>query len=156
MPTNLNLLLLEDSPHDAELMLAALQEAEFSLTSRRVDSQAQYLRELDQPPDCILSDFSMPQFTALDALRLMHERGLDIPFIVVSGCIGEEMAVACMKAGATDYLMKDRLTRLSHAVSQALDRIRQVEPSVRFDVTHPRWEPYAGKPHVRICAGGAR
>ena len=127
MPTNLNLLLLEDSPHDAELMLAALQEAEFSLTSRRVDSQAQYLRELDQPPDCILSDFSMPQFTALDALRLMHERGLDIPFIVVSGCIGEEMAVACMKAGATDYLMKDRLTRLSHAVSQALDRKRLME-----------------------------
>jgi len=69
----------------------------------------------------------MPQFTALDALRLMHERGLDIPFIVVSGCIGEEMAVACMKAGATDYLMKDRLTRLSHAVSQALDRKRLME-----------------------------
>src|SRR5678809_332610 len=109
MPTSLTLLLLEDSLMDAELMLDMLREGGFAFTSRRVDSQAQYLRELDQPPDCILSDFSMPQFTALDALRLMHERGLDIPFIVVSGCIGEEMAVACMKAGATDYLMKDRL-----------------------------------------------
>ena len=57
----------------------------------------------------------------------MQERGLDIPFIVVSGCIGEEMAVECMRAGATDYLMKDRLTRLGHAVSQALDRKRLIE-----------------------------
>src|SRR5678816_2753690 len=127
MATNLNLLLLEDSPNDAELILDVLEEAGFSVASRRVDSQDEYIRALDQPVDFILSDFSMPQFTALDALRLMHERGLDIPFIVVSGCIGEEMAVACMKAGATDYLMKDRLTRLSHAVSQALDRKRLME-----------------------------
>ena len=127
MPTSLNLLLLEDSLNDAELILDALQEAGFELVSRRVDSQADYLRELDQPPDFILSDFSMPQFTARDALRLMQERGLDIPFIVVSGCIGEEMAVECMKAGATDYLMKDRLARLGHSVSQALDRKRLSE-----------------------------
>jgi diguanylate cyclase (GGDEF)-like protein len=127
MPTSLNLLLLEDSLNDAELILAVLQEAGFELASRRVDSQADYLRELDQPPDFILSDFSMPQFTARDALRLMQERGLDIPFIVVSGCIGEEVAVECMKAGATDYLMKDRLTRLGHSVSQALERKRLIE-----------------------------
>ena len=127
MPTSLNLLLLEDSLNDAELILDVLREAGFELASRRVDSQADYLRELDQPPDFILSDFSMPQFTARDALRLMQERGLDIPFIVVSGCIGEEMAVECMKAGATDYLLKDRLARLGHSVSQALDRKRLIE-----------------------------
>jgi diguanylate cyclase (GGDEF)-like protein len=127
MPRSLNLLLLEDSPNDAELILAVLQEAGFELASRRVDSQADYLRELNQPPDVILSDFSMPQFTARDALRLMQERGLEIPFIVVSGCIGEEMAVECMKAGATDYLMKDRLGRLGHSVTQALDRKRLIE-----------------------------
>jgi diguanylate cyclase (GGDEF)-like protein len=127
MPTSLNLLLLEDSLNDAELILDVLKEAGFELASRRVDSQADYVRELDQPPDFILSDFSMPQFTARDALRLMQERGLDIPFIVVSGCIGEEMAVDCMKAGATDYLMKDRLTRLGHSVSQALERKRLIE-----------------------------
>ncbi len=57
----------------------------------------------------------------------MQERGLDIPFIVVSGCIGEEMAVECMKAGATDYLLKDRLGRLGHSVTQALDRKRLIE-----------------------------
>src|SRR5256885_1934073 len=127
MPTSLNLLLLEDSLNDAELILDMLRDAGFEVASRRVDSQSDFLRELDQPPDFILSDFSMPQFTARDALRLMQERGLDIPFIVVSGCIGEEMAVECMKAGATDYLMKDRLARLGHAVSQALDRKRALE-----------------------------
>ncbi len=93
MPTSLNRLLLEDSLNDVELILDVLQEAGFELASRRVDCQADYLRELDQPPDFILSDFSMPQFAARDALRRMQERGLDIPFIVVSGCNGEEMAV---------------------------------------------------------------
>ena len=127
MPRSLNLLLLEDSPNDAELILDVLRDAGFELASRRVDSQADYLRELHQPPDFILSDFSMPQFTARDALRLLQERGLDIPFIVVSGCIGEEMAVECMRAGATDYLLKDRLGRLGHSVTQALDRKRLIE-----------------------------
>ena len=127
MPTSLNLLLLEDSLNDAELILDVLREAGFEPASRRVDSQADYLRELEQPTDFILSDFSMPQFTARDALRLMKERGLDIPFIVVSGCIGEDMAVECMKAGATDYLLKDRLARLGHSVSQALERKRLIE-----------------------------
>ena len=127
MSTSLNLLLLEDSLNDAELILDVLRDAGFEVASRRVDSQADFLRELDQPPDFILSDFSMPQFTARDALRLMQERGLDIPFIVVSGCIGEEMAVECMRAGATDYLLKDRLGRLGHSVSQALDRKRLLE-----------------------------
>ena len=134
MPTHLNLLLLEDSSNDAELMLESLREAGFTLALRHVDSKADYLRALDQPPDLILSDFTMPQFTALDALRLLQERGLDIPFIVVSGLIGEEMAVDCMRAGATDYLLKDRLGRLGHAVSQALDRKRLLEEKRQADV----------------------
>src|SRR5678815_1062143 len=114
MPTSLNLLLLEDSQADAELMI-------------------EVLRELDQPPDFILSDYSMPQFTAQDALQLMNERGLDLPFIIVSGCIGEDMAVECMKAGAADYLLKDRLGRLGHAVTQALDRKRLLEEKRRAE-----------------------
>ena len=69
MPMSLNLLLLEDSLTDAELILDVLRDAGFEVASRRVDSQADFLRELDQPPDFILSDFSMPQFTARDALR---------------------------------------------------------------------------------------
>ena len=127
MSTSLNLLLLEDSPADAELMIEVLRESGFDPTFRRVESKDAYLRELDQPPDFILSDYSMPQFTARDALRLMKERGLDLPFIIVSGCIGEEMAVECMKAGAADYLLKDRLGRLGHAVTQALERKQLIE-----------------------------
>ena len=127
MPTSLNLLVLEDSPADAELMIEALREAGFDLNFRRVETKEAYLRELDQAPDFILSDYSMPQFTAQDALRLMKERGLDLPFVIVSGCIGEDMAVECMKAGAADYLLKDRLGRLGHAVTQALERKRLIE-----------------------------
>ena len=127
MPTSLNLLVLEDSPADAELMIEALRDAGFDPITRRVESKDAYLRELDQPPDFILADYSMPQFTAQDALKLMKARGLDLPFIIVSGCIGEEMAVECMKAGAADYLLKDRLGRLGHAVSQALERKRLIE-----------------------------
>ena len=127
MSTSVNLLLLEDSPADAELMIEALRESGFDPTFRRVDSKDAYLHELNQPPDFILSDYSMPQFTAQDALKLMKERGLDLPFIIVSGCIGEDMAVECMKAGAADYLLKDRLGRLGHAVGQALERKRLVE-----------------------------
>ncbi|HEX8751637.1 MAG TPA: GGDEF domain-containing response regulator, partial [Nitrospira sp.] len=117
----------EDSPKDAELMIETLREAGFDPTFRRVDSKDAYLRELDQPPDFILSDYSMPQFTAQDALQIMKERGLDLPFIIVSGCMGEDMAVECMKAGASDYLLKDRLARLGHAVTQALERKRLIE-----------------------------
>ena len=127
MPTSLNLLVLEDSPHDAELMIETLREAGFDPTFRRVDTKDAYLRELDQPPDFILCDYAMPQFTAQDALQLMKERGLDLPFIIVSGCMGEDMAVECMKAGAADYLLKDRLARLGHAVTQALERKRLIE-----------------------------
>lgn len=127
MPTTLNLLLLEDSLADAELMIETLREAGFHPMVRRVDSKAAYLRELEQPPDFILADYSMPQFTAREALQLLKERGLDLPFIIVSGCIGEDMAVECMKAGAADYLLKDRLARLGHTVSHALERKRLVE-----------------------------
>jgi diguanylate cyclase (GGDEF)-like protein len=81
----------------------------------------------------ILSDFSLPQFDGKAALQLVTELGLDIPFIIVSGCIGEDMAVECMKAGATDYLLKDRLGRLAHSVSQALDRKRLIEEKRRAE-----------------------
>lgn len=127
MLTNFNLLLVEDSITDAELVIEALREAGLDPVCRRVDSQVDYLRELQAPPDLILSDFSLPQFDGKTALELMKARGLDIPFIIVSGCIGEDMAVECMKAGAADYLLKDRLGRLGHAVSQALERRRLLE-----------------------------
>ncbi|MBA2485040.1 MAG: diguanylate cyclase, partial [Nitrospira sp.] len=127
MRTSFNLLLIEDSLVDAELILETLGEAGFDPICRRVDTREDYLRELHTLPDLILSDFSLPQFDGKTALLLMKECGVEIPLIIVSGCIGEDMAVECMKAGASDYLLKDRLSRLPHAVSQALERKKLIE-----------------------------
>ena len=127
MPTNFTLLLVEDNPQDAELILETLRGAGFDPHCRQVDTREDYLRELNASTDLILSDFSLPKFDGKAALELLKASGMEIPFIIVSGCIGEEMAVECMKAGAADYLLKDRLGRLPHAVAQALDRKRLLE-----------------------------
>lgn len=118
---HIRLLILEDRPADATLMVAELQQAGFTLEWQRVDNEEAYLRHLDPPPDLILADFNMPQFTAPAALRLLKERKLDVPFIIVSGSIGEETAVAVLRDGAADYLLKDRMTRLAAAATRALD-----------------------------------
>lgn len=138
MSLPLQLLILEDSPADAELIIERLREAGFDPHSRRVDTAGDYVSALDHIPDVILSDFSMPQFNAREAIRLMKERGLDIPFIVVSGCIGEEIAVQCIKDGAIDYLLKDRLGRLAPAVTQALEhkRLREEKRAVEERLFH--------------------
>ncbi len=118
--TPLKVLILEDRPVDAELISYELKRAGYSIISERVDTQTSYLKSLQTPPDIILADYSLPQFTALEALRLLQERDLDIPFIVVTGTISEEAAVETMKEGAADYLLKDRLGRLAQAVERAL------------------------------------
>lgn len=106
---------------DAELMVHELRRAGFDPQWQRVDTEADFLAHLDQKLDIILADYSLPQFDAQRALEHLNQRGLDVPFIIVSGCIGEERAVECMKSGATDYLLKDRLTRLGQAVRKGLE-----------------------------------
>lgn len=118
--TPLRVLLLEDQPADAELELAELGRAGFALSAAVTETEADFRAALDPGLDVILADYDLPQFDAERALRLVQERGLDVPFIVVSGTIGEERAAAIMKEGASDYLLKDRLTRLGPAVRQAL------------------------------------
>jgi two-component system sensor histidine kinase UhpB len=119
--------MLEDRPEDAELILRELRQAEFAPESQRVDSESAYLVHLEPTLDVVLADYSMPGFGALRALDLLQERGWDIPLIIISGTIGEETAVAAMKQGAADYILKDRLTRLGPAITQALEqrRLRQ-------------------------------
>lgn len=124
MRTPLHVLILEDCLLDAELMLDHLRQAGFDPQGQVVDAEPAYLAQLDPSLDVVLSDFSLPQFDARRALRLMKERGFDVPFIIVSGHIGEDVAVQCMKEGASDYLLKDRLARLGPAVTQALERKR--------------------------------
>jgi PAS domain S-box-containing protein len=120
MPRPLQILMLEDQPADAELVVRELGRAGFEFEWKRVDTETDYINCLRPDLDVILSDYSMPEFSALKALEVLEASGLEIPFIIISGTIGEDMAVAAMKKGAADYLLKDRLTRLGPAIHQAL------------------------------------
>jgi len=125
MSRPLQVLIAEDNLQDAELVLRELRRAGFDPVWDRVDSEAEFLAHLHPDLDLILSDFQMPQFTGFRALELLKASGLEIPFILISGTIGEDIAVEAMKHGAADYLLKDRLARLGPAVSQELVRARQ-------------------------------
>ncbi|HKQ62237.1 MAG TPA: PAS domain S-box protein [Candidatus Polarisedimenticolaceae bacterium] len=120
----LRVLIVEDSPHDAQLLLHELRRTEFTLEWKIVDNEADYLAQLDRAPDVILSDYSLPQFDALRALELLRERELNIPLIIISGTIGEDVAVNAMRLGASDYLLKDRLGRLGQAIERVLEQRR--------------------------------
>ena len=122
MGTPLRLLMLEDNPADAELALNALRRAGYDPIADRVETEQDYRDHLQPAPEVILADFTMPEFDSMRALAILQECQLDIPFIIVSGTIGEERAVQVMQRGATDYIIKDRLARLGPAVDQALAR----------------------------------
>jgi starch phosphorylase len=111
---------------DAELVAHELRQAGFDLTWDRVDSEDAYLAHLEKSPAIVLADYSLPQFNGLRALELLQERGLNIPFIVVSGTIGEEAAASVVKQGAADYVLKSRLDRLGSVVRRALQGERRV------------------------------
>jgi glycogen phosphorylase len=122
----LHALIVEDSPTDAELMVHELRRSGFDLTWHRVETEADYLAHLEKSPEIILADYALPQFSGLRALELLQQQGLAIPFVVVSGTMGDEAAVAIMKQGATDYILKDRLVRLGPAVMRALQGERKI------------------------------
>jgi PAS domain S-box-containing protein len=126
MEKKLRILIVEDVPTDAELMQFELVEAGMTFTSVCVATKAEYIRELQEfPPDIILSDYSLPSFDGQSALKISREQNADIPFIFVSGALGEEMAIELLKKGATDYVLKDRLSRLAPAVSRALQEAQE-------------------------------
>ncbi len=120
--TPLCVLIVEDSADDAILVIHELRRAGYDVTSERVQTAAEMEAALDRddPWDVVISDFSLPGFSGLDALLLLRERALDLPFVLVSGQIGEETAVEAMRAGAHDYVMKDNLARLAPAVEREL------------------------------------
>ena len=132
-PRPIKLLIAEDNPNDVALIVLELRRAGFDPDWRCVDSETAFLEQLDRGLDVVLSDFQMPQFSGFRALELLQQSGLDVPFILVSGTIGEDTAVAAMKLGATDYLLKDRLARLGPAVTHAL-----AETRLRRDRKHAR------------------
>lgn len=117
----LNVLIVEDSEFDAQIMANLIRKGGQNVVSRRVDTAETFRAALqEQAWDVILADYNLPVFSAPEALTLLQESGLDIPFLIVSGGIGEATAVAAMKAGAHDYLMKGNLQRLAPAVDREL------------------------------------
>ncbi|GAB4500372.1 MAG: hypothetical protein OHK0052_16720 [Anaerolineales bacterium] len=130
----LRVLILEDQPADRELALYELRRAGFQVNAWSVEREDEYLQCLqNETIDVILADYTLPQFNALRALQLMQQQRLNIPFIVVSGTISEEVAVQCIKLGASDYLLKDRLTRLGPAIHHALEQKRLSEEKHQAD-----------------------
>src|ERR1700694_1665342 len=132
MATPLNILIVEDSQDDADLVVAELRRAGFAPKWKRVETEPDFLAEIKNSPDIILSDYSMPHFNGLQAAELLRQDGSDIPFILISGTVGEDAAVEAMKRGATDYLLKDRLGRLGKAVEHALEQKRLREEHKRM------------------------
>ncbi|PYP82793.1 MAG: hybrid sensor histidine kinase/response regulator [Blastocatellia bacterium AA13] len=132
MAQPLRVLLVEDNPPDAELVVTELRRAGFEPEWRRVDTEQGFIESLDQKLDVILSDCDMPQFNGLRALDLLQKSGLEVPFIIVSGTIREETAVASMRRGAADYLLKDRLSRLGQSVGKAVEQSRLRKAERRF------------------------
>ncbi|MDQ3208180.1 MAG: PAS domain S-box protein, partial [Gemmatimonadota bacterium] len=121
----LRILILEDVPMDAELVEYELERARVPFLSHRVDSREGFLDALDGfKPDLILSDYTLPRFDGMTALSLAKERAPSVPFLIVTGSVNEETAVGCMKAGATDYLLKSNLARIGPAIQAALERSR--------------------------------
>jgi PAS domain S-box-containing protein len=117
----LRVLIVEDSEDDAELLVYELERGGYELIYERVDTPEAMNAALDkQLWDIVIADYTLPSFSAPAALTLLKERAIDLPFIIVSGTIGEDIAVAAMKLGAHDYLMKGKLARLAPAVEREL------------------------------------
>jgi two-component system sensor histidine kinase/response regulator len=121
MTAPLHILLLEDNPADAELNEHTLRKAGLEFVSLRVEEEAGFVAALDKfQPDLVLADFKLPHFDGLHALKLLRARDTELPFIIVTGTLGEERAVEALHNGANDYILKDRIQRLPAAVSRAL------------------------------------
>jgi len=126
MSDPLRVLIVEDSVHDTFFIVRELQRGEFNVEFERVDTAASMQAALqDKSWDLVISDYAMPQFGGTAALALFRRSDLDIPFIVVSGAMGEELAVEMLKAGASNYVMKDRLDRLVPAVRSELQAVKE-------------------------------
>ncbi|MDB5863340.1 MAG: response regulator receiver modulated sensor-containing diguanylate [Betaproteobacteria bacterium] len=131
------LLLVEDNVRDAELILSTLQAEGCTVDSTCVDGEAGFVTALNACPDLVLCDHALPAFNSTRALELFNAAGLDVPFIIVSGAIGEDHAVQAMQQGADDYLLKDRLTRLVPSIASAMER-RRLRRAVRLSADEMR------------------
>jgi two-component system, cell cycle sensor histidine kinase and response regulator CckA len=119
----IRILFVEDLPSDMELAEHELRHESIQFTSLRVETRERFLKALEEfRPDLIISDYALPEFDGMQALKLCRERHPFLPFIILTGSMNEETAVSCLKAGATDYVIKERIKRLSFAVKEALEQ----------------------------------
>lgn len=122
----LAILLLEDTDSDAELVERALRRGGLDFQLRRVETEGAFRSELGNwKPDIVLADYRLPGFSGLGALEITREHDREVPFLIVSGTLGDEKAVEVLRLGATDYVLKDRLSRLVPAIERALEENRQ-------------------------------
>lgn len=139
MAKEIRVLILEDNSLDAELVEHTLLGGGLVFTSKIVDTNKDFQKALDEfIPDIILSDYDLPTFDGLEALRIAKEKCPDVPFILVTGRIGEEFAIETLKKGVTDYVMKGNLKRLVSSISRAIEEAKeraehkQAEEALRF------------------------
>jgi len=156
----MRLLLLEDSEHDAELTIAALKRAGLAFESRVVATRAEYLGALREGRwSAIISDYRLPGFSGIEALRLLRERDADLPFIVHSGTIGEASAVEAMRAGANEYVMKDELGRLAPAIEREIrdadDRRERKRLERELKAAEARYHRAFRNAPIGICSANA-
>lgn len=155
MATPIRVLIVEDSEDDTELIVRQLRQAGYDPAWQQIDTLQAFAAALTQPYDVILCDYRLPQFTGMDALQLLRESGVHIPLILISGFLGEEQAVECIKQGASDYLLKDRLARLGTAVERAIAEAtsrrtqREMQEALRQSEAHYR--TLVDSPFALIC-----
>lgn len=127
MKEKIRVLILEDNRADVELMKLQLRKASLEFIAESCQDKKAFLSRIDTfVPDIILADFSLPDFDGLSAIALARQRIPHLPAIIVSGAIGEEAAIEALKAGATDYVLKTRLSRLGPAVKRAIQEAKEV------------------------------
>ena len=118
----MKILLVEDNDSDADLVMAALRKERLDVVWLRADDESSFVSALGGAPDAIVTDFNLPSFSALRVLEIVRERGSELPVLVVTGAMDDELAAECIKRGASDYLLKDRLARLRDALEGAVGR----------------------------------
>lgn len=146
-PTRIRILHLEDQPADSDLVVRILQKANINFELKLVSTRAQYTEALeDFKPELILSDHNLPFFNSIEALEIVQKQTLKIPFVLVTGTVSEEFAVQAMRAGADDYILKDRMQRLPNAVTNTLQKYQikreQEEAETRIKESEAKYRSF--------------
>ena len=133
MDKKIKILFIEDSPHDVELIQRELRRASIEFTSVVVQTRHDFLYALEKfTPDLILSDFTLPQFNSLEALSILKQNKIAIPFVNITGAVAENFIVESIRAGADDYILKTSLNRLSASVLNIFENPKYVVRSTLF------------------------